>query len=142
MHNYLVVEQEDKKDEYSFRCDVVLGKNKNAVVKLHPNNITIVDLGNIMSNTKEKCQICHKPFRLGDSVIHVHKFIEGKIVNIISGSSVRMENYGEDSVRRIVHSYDISDEVRREFARGQSLWDEGMKICQDIQQKYFKGTYR
>lgn len=134
MKSFLVVRQ----SEYS----VILKNDKDEVNKLYPDNIVIVDLGDILTETKEKCQICNKPFKLGDIVIHMHDFIEGKILNITTGHSVRMEHYGSDRTSMIVHSYDICEEVKSNFSKGKELWREGMKICEDIQLKYFKKAYK
>ena len=110
-------------------------------IKKH--NLTILSVIELPSLKESgKCQICHKRFVIGDTVLHMHKLEENEITFIENETVVALSKYGNDNIKYIVHKADIDIEVINNYHDGLRSWDKGMNICRSIESKYFKAAYK
>ena len=130
------------RDLGEYRVSERYAESENEITRdVDSTRIGVLPLG-VVVETKRRCQSCHKPFRVGDKVYHMHRLAEDEVISVESDQSVRLRKYGQDGVKSIVHMSDIPAEVVAEFRSGQGLWSQGMEICSSIQEQFFAEAYK
>jgi len=94
--------------------------------------------------TSGECSYCKNPFKVGD-IIYDYKMNKHTIVfidqHLAYFSESRSNDVGidaHDQMRYLIHANHVSEEQLELYKKGTQLWDEGMRICHDIEKQLFK----
>lgn len=131
-----------------YRVDDIFANDKDeAISKARIDKKKIVSIVEIeppipSETTKSKCQICHKPFKVGESVYDYNELEKCNITYIISKDIVKLDLGRDENTKYIIHENDMDKKILEEYRNGRRLWEKGVNICGDIKEKIFKEVYK